>query len=37
MEWLTEIWSEKELAEVGIGPRKRAMFSGKPGTGEMMR
>lgn len=34
MEWLTEIWSEKELAEVGIGPRKRAMFSGKPGTGK---
>lgn len=34
MEWLTEIWSERELAEVGIGPRKRAMFSGKPGTGK---
>lgn len=34
MEWLTEIWSEAELAAVGIGPRKRAMFSGKPGTGK---
>lgn len=34
MEWLTEIWSEPELAAVGIGPRKRAMFSGKPGTGK---
>lgn len=34
MEWLTEVWSERELREVGIGPRKRAMFSGKPGTGK---
>ena len=24
MEWLTEIWSERELSAVGIGPRKRA-------------
>jgi SpoVK/Ycf46/Vps4 family AAA+-type ATPase len=34
MEWLTEIWSEAELQAVGIGPRKRAMFCGKPGTGK---
>lgn len=34
MEWLTEIWAESELAAIGIGPRKRAMFSGKPGTGK---
>lgn len=34
MEWLTEIWSEAELAEIGIGPRKRAMFTGKPGVGK---
>lgn len=34
MEWLTEIWSEVELRAVGIGPRKRAMFCGKPGTGK---
>lgn len=34
MEWLTEIWAEKELKEVGIGPRRRAMFNGPPGTGK---
>lgn len=33
-EWLTEIWAEAELAEIGIGPRKRAMFTGKPGVGK---
>ena len=33
-EWLTEIWAEEELRAVGVGPRKRAMFSGKPGTGK---
>ncbi|TAK50259.1 MAG: ATP-binding protein [Xanthobacteraceae bacterium] len=34
MEWLTEIWSEEALREVGIGPRRKALFSGKPGTGK---
>jgi SpoVK/Ycf46/Vps4 family AAA+-type ATPase len=33
-EWLTEIWAEAELAEIGIGPRKRAIFTGKPGVGK---
>lgn len=33
-EWLTEIWAEKELADVGIAPRKRAIFDGAPGTGK---
>lgn len=34
MEWLTEIWSEAELAEVGLGPRRRALFDGPPGVGK---
>jgi SpoVK/Ycf46/Vps4 family AAA+-type ATPase len=33
-EWLTEIWAEAELSAIGIGPRKRAMFAGKPGVGK---
>ncbi|HEY5306628.1 MAG TPA: ATP-binding protein [Pseudolabrys sp.] len=33
-EWLTEIWAEQELAAVGIGPRKRAIFDGPPGVGK---
>jgi len=33
-EWLTEIWAEAELVEVGIGPRKRALFDGAPGVGK---
>lgn len=33
-EWLTEIWAESELAEVGIKPRKRAIFDGAPGVGK---
>jgi hypothetical protein len=32
--WLTEIWAEKELTELGIGPRRRVLFHGKPGTGK---
>ena len=32
--WLTEIWAEDELREVGIGPRRRAMFTGAPGVGK---
>lgn len=34
MEWLTEIWAEDELREVGIPPRKRAIFDGPPGVGK---
>lgn len=34
LEWLTEVWAEKELAEVGIGPRRRALFDGPPGVGK---
>jgi SpoVK/Ycf46/Vps4 family AAA+-type ATPase len=34
MEWLTELWSEDELRELGIGPRKKALFGGAPGTGK---
>lgn len=33
-EWLTEIWAEDELKEVGILPRRRAIFDGAPGTGK---
>lgn len=34
MEWLQEIWAEKLLLEVGIKPRKRAIFDGPPGVGK---
>lgn len=34
LEWLTEIFAEHELAEVGIGPRRKAIFSGPPGVGK---
>lgn len=34
LEWLTEVWAEKELAELGIGPRRRAIFGGPPGVGK---
>lgn len=34
LSWLTEIWAEDELTEVGIKPRKRAIFGGLPGTGK---
>lgn len=33
-EWLTEIWAEDELREVGITARKRAIFDGPPGVGK---
>lgn len=33
-EWLTEIWAEDELIAAGASPRKRAMFTGAPGTGK---
>lgn len=34
LEWLTEIWAEKDLAAVGLQPRRKALFSGLPGTGK---
>lgn len=34
LEWLTEIWAADELAEVGLMPRRRALFFGAPGTGK---
>jgi hypothetical protein len=34
LQWLTEVWAEKELAEVGIGPRRRAIFDGPAGVGK---
>lgn len=34
LEWLNEIWAEKELTAVGLKPRKRALFTGLPGTGK---
>lgn len=34
LEWLTEIWAADELAEVGLTPRRRALFFGAPGTGK---
>lgn len=34
LEWLTEVWAEKELAAVNIKPRKRAIFDGPPGVGK---
>lgn len=34
LEWLTEIFAEDELLELGIGPRKRAIFDGPPGVGK---
>lgn len=33
-EWLTEIWSEEDLRAAGLKPRKKALFTGKPGTGK---
>lgn len=34
MEWLHEIWAAEELQAVGLTPRRRAMFTGIPGTGK---
>lgn len=34
LEWLTEVWAEKELKELGIGPRRKAIFDGPPGVGK---
>jgi SpoVK/Ycf46/Vps4 family AAA+-type ATPase len=33
-EWLTEVWAEPELNEVGISARKKAIFDGAPGVGK---
>lgn len=32
--WIEELFSEDELEAVGLEPRRRAMFSGPPGTGK---
>ena len=34
LEWLTEVWAEEELAALGIGPRRRAIFDGVSGVGK---
>lgn len=34
LEWLTEVWAEAELAELGVAPRRRAIFDGPPGVGK---
>lgn len=34
IEWLTEIWAEPELKELGITARRRAIFDGPPGVGK---
>lgn len=34
LEWLQETWAADELKEVGLTPRRRAMFKGAPGTGK---
>lgn len=33
-EWITEIWAKKDLAEVGLKPRTKAIFDGPPGVGK---
>lgn len=34
MEWLGEIFAGDQLAEVGVKPRRRAIFDGPPGVGK---
>ena len=34
LSWLTEIWAAEQLKEVGVKPRLRSIFGGKPGTGK---
>ena len=34
LEWLQETWASDELKDVGLTPRRRAMFKGAPGTGK---
>lgn len=33
-DWLMELWSEKELTEADLKPRRRALFHGAPGVGK---
>lgn len=33
-DWLTEWWANKELLEVGLKARQKAIFDGPPGTGK---
>ena len=34
LEWLEEMWATKQLEEVGLEPRKKALFEGPPGCGK---
>ena len=34
LEWLTEVWAIDDLKELGIEPRRRAIFDGPPGVGK---
>jgi SpoVK/Ycf46/Vps4 family AAA+-type ATPase len=34
LEWLEEVWAEPDLLELGVAPRKRAIFDGPPGVGK---
>lgn len=34
LEWLTEVWAADDLAALGIGARKKAIFDGPPGVGK---
>lgn len=34
LEWLTEIWAEKELEAAQLKPRRKALFAGPPGVGK---
>lgn len=34
LEWLTEIFAADELQELGVKPRKKAIFDGPPGVGK---
>lgn len=34
LEWLEEIWAEDALREVGLKPRRKAIFDGPPGVGK---
>jgi SpoVK/Ycf46/Vps4 family AAA+-type ATPase len=34
LEWLEEMWALKQLQEVGLEPRKKALFEGPPGCGK---
>lgn len=34
LEWIEEIWAKAILKEAGLEPRRRALFTGKPGIGK---